>query len=207
MTAPVPLHQVWLRGTARVNAAHSVAARKVATKSMLLAIPTWDVSKTELLECEAIKWHFMPVETTLLGVVTFTMAEPVRAVFFDTRGTPDWQLIEVVEWRQVRVCSFDGRFGCTRGHVGERCLQDTWGLLLDAIGFGRRREDMCTVHAPREVAPDRTVCWHGEARTHQRFVSLHRRSLKPSVETVNNILAMPRVESSDSSHTRNVMRG
>jgi hypothetical protein len=72
---------------------------------MFLAIPTWDVSKAEFFKSGAIKWHFMPVETALLGIIAFAMSEPVGAVFLDARGPTDWQSIEVVEGWKIRSCS------------------------------------------------------------------------------------------------------
>jgi hypothetical protein len=96
--APVPFQKAWLGGTTGADAVRSVAASEIAAKSMFLPIPTWDISEAELFKSGTIKWHVVPVETALLGVIAFPVAEPIRAVFFNTRSPPDRQFIEIVEW-------------------------------------------------------------------------------------------------------------
>jgi hypothetical protein len=55
------------------------------------------------------------------------------------------------------------------------------------------------------VSTKRTVCAHSEVRSHPRSVSRHR-SLNLFIETIDDILAVARVKSTDSSHSGNIMR-
>jgi hypothetical protein len=79
-------------------------------------------------------------------------------------------------------------------------------VLLGAVYFRRCCKYRNTINAPWHIIVEWSTCWRGEARSHQRSVSGHGKSIEALVEAVDHVLAMARVESTDASHAKYVVR-